>query len=93
MISWFQRKFAFKCNLYRYVTVGRLDVNTTGMLLVTTDGQWCQRVAHPSSEVVKSYIVTVGALYKLREKREREGSPPPPPDRIQFTHSLKRLVW
>ena len=42
----------------RLFTVGRLDVNTTGMLLVTTDGQWCQRVAHPSAGVVKSYVVT-----------------------------------
>ena len=40
---------------------GRLDVNTTGLLLVTTDGQWCNRVAHPSSEVVKSYIVTAAS--------------------------------
>jgi pseudouridine synthase len=37
------------------------DVNTTGMLLVTTDGQWCQRVAHPKSEVVKSYVLTASA--------------------------------
>ena len=42
----------------RLFTVGRLDVATTGLLLVTTDGDWCQRVAHPSSEVVKQYIVT-----------------------------------
>ena len=42
----------------RLFTVGRLDVNTTGLLLVTTDGQWCQRVAHPSSSIVKSYMVT-----------------------------------
>jgi 16S rRNA U516 pseudouridylate synthase RsuA-like enzyme len=45
----------------RLFTVGRLDVNTTGMLLVTTDGQWCQRVAHPKSEVVKSYVLTASA--------------------------------
>ena len=42
----------------RLFTVGRLDVATTGLLLVTTDGDWCQRVAHPSSEVVKQYVVT-----------------------------------
>jgi pseudouridine synthase len=45
----------------RLFTVGRLDVNTTGLLLVTTDGQWCQRVAHPSSSIVKSYVVTANA--------------------------------
>ena len=45
----------------RLFTVGRLDVNTTGMLLVTTDGRWCQKVAHPSSEIVKSYVVPAEA--------------------------------
>ena len=59
----------------RLFTVGRLDVNTTGMLLVTTDGQWCQRVAHPSSEVVKSYIVTASSRpTKAQLKTMSEGA-------------------
>ncbi|OUS48236.1 pseudouridine synthase [Ostreococcus tauri] len=45
----------------RLFTVGRLDVATTGLLLVTTDGDWSQRVSHPSSEVVKQYVVTANA--------------------------------
>ena len=58
----------------RLFTVGRLDVNTTGMLLVTTDGQWCQRVAHPSAEIVKSYILTASARpTKAQVKRMAEG--------------------
>ena len=38
--------------------VGRLDSATTGLLLVTNDGQWAQRVAHPSQGITKEYIVT-----------------------------------
>ena len=53
----------------RLFTVGRLDVNTTGMLLVTTDGQWCQRVAHPSSQIPKSYIVTAARAPRRRRSR------------------------
>ena len=53
----------------RLFTVGRLDVNTTGALLVTTDGAWCQRVAHPSSEIVKAYVVTAAD----RPARRRSG--------------------
>ena len=58
----------------RLFTVGRLDVNTTGMLLVTTDGQWCERVAHPSSEIAKSYIVTASTRpTKAQIKKMGEG--------------------
>jgi pseudouridine synthase len=58
----------------RLFTVGRLDVNTTGLLLVTTDGQWCQRVAHPSAEIVKSYVLTASARpTKAQVKRMAEG--------------------
>ena len=60
-------------------TVGWLDVQTTGMLLVTTDGNWSQRVAHPSSEVTKRYIitssekVTTSQIAKMRKGTEVDG--------------------
>jgi len=54
----FRSEHGVDANPPRLFTVGRLDVATTGLLLVTTDGDWCQRVAHPSSEVVKQYVVT-----------------------------------
>lgn len=41
----------------RLFTVGRLDKETTGLLLVTNDGHFANRVIHPSSNVVKEYIV------------------------------------
>lgn len=37
----------------RLFTVGRLDVATTGLLLITNDGAFAQRVAHPSSGLTK----------------------------------------
>ncbi|GBG79478.1 hypothetical protein CBR_g29624 [Chara braunii] len=37
----------------RFFTVGRLDVATTGLLLVTNDGDFAQKVAHPSSGITK----------------------------------------
>jgi 16S rRNA U516 pseudouridylate synthase RsuA-like enzyme len=33
----------------RLFTVGRLDVNTTGLLLLTNDGVWAQQVSHPKA--------------------------------------------
>lgn len=41
------------------VPVGRLDVDTTGLILLTNDGNLAHRVAHPSSGIEKEYELTV----------------------------------
>ena len=43
----------------RVFPVGRLDYNTEGLLLLTNDGSWANRLAHPRHEVDKEYIVRV----------------------------------
>lgn len=43
----------------RIVPVGRLDVNTTGALLLTNDGVLAHRLAHPRYGVPKTYLATV----------------------------------
>lgn len=40
----------------RFFTVGRLDYDTEGLLLLTTDGPLAQRLAHPSHHVEKEYL-------------------------------------
>ncbi len=44
----------------RLFTIGRLDRDTTGLLLVTNDGHFAQKVIHPSSNIVKEYLVKTG---------------------------------
>jgi 23S rRNA pseudouridine2605 synthase len=59
---------------HRLYPVGRLDIDTTGLILLTNDGELAHRLTHPSFEVPKTYRATVAnapvrdrALAALRE--------------------------
>lgn len=64
----------------RVYPVGRLDLDSEGLLLMTNDGDLTQRLTHPSHEVSKTYRVTVsgetaGAAVRLSGVRELDGEP------------------
>ncbi|MCI8459309.1 MAG: rRNA pseudouridine synthase [Clostridia bacterium] len=43
----------------RIFPVGRLDYDTEGLLLLTTDGDLCNRISHPRNEITKTYVVKI----------------------------------
>ena len=79
----------------RVYPVGRLDYNTEGLLLLTNDGDWANRLAHPRHEVEKEYLVKVrGRVTPDQVRRLTDGveldDGTTAPARVMIVHESER---
>lgn len=56
----------------RVVPVGRLDMYTSGALILTNDGEFVYKVTHPKHEIEKTYTVTIKGIIKKEEVKNLE---------------------
>jgi 23S rRNA pseudouridine2605 synthase len=58
----------------RWIAIGRLDINTTGLLLLTTDGDLANRLMHPSGNVEREYVCRIqGEVDEAMLERLKQG--------------------
>ncbi|WP_263405595.1 pseudouridine synthase [Wenzhouxiangella sp. AB-CW3] len=58
----------------RWIAIGRLDINTSGLLLLTTDGELAHRMMHPSGNVDREYLCRIrGAVSDDQLEQLRKG--------------------
>jgi 23S rRNA pseudouridine2605 synthase len=82
----------------RVFSVGRLDLDTEGLLLLTNDGELAHRITHPSHGVEKEYLahvrgrLTHGELKQLREGVELDDGVTSPAEASQPTPGVLRIT-
>ena len=82
----------------RLFPVGRLDYDTSGLMLLTNDGEWANKLMHPSRKISKTYIAKIAglpteeSLKAFREGLFIEGKKTAPSEIVMISDSTARIV-
>ena len=74
---------------FRWVGVGRLDLNTSGLLLFTTDGELASRLMHPSYQIDREYAVRIYGEVTPNNLRKLIGGVEIEGERFRFSDVIK----
>ena len=82
----------------RLYPVGRLDFNTEGLILLTNDGEWANRLAHPRNEIEKEYLVKIRGGLSVEQAGQLEKGVElddgiTAPAKVTIIRVLEKNVW
>ncbi|MBF0236482.1 MAG: rRNA pseudouridine synthase [SAR324 cluster bacterium] len=82
----------------RFYPVGRLDYDAEGLLLITNDGDFCNKITHPKFKIWKSYFVKVKGIVTPENLRDLKKGPvinkkKHLPVKAKILHNVNNNTW